>query len=57
MYYWIIRDPSGRVYVGATSHGRFYEAKSSELTSQIDRLNLYIDATQQALSMLKTEEK
>lgn len=56
MYYWIIRDTSGRVYVGATSHGRFYEAKLSELTHQIDELNSYIEATQKALSMLKTEE-
>ena len=54
MYYWIVRDLSGRVYVGATSHGRFYEAKSSELTYQIDKLNSYIEATQKALSMLGT---
>ncbi len=55
MYYWIIRDPSNRVYTGATSHGRFYEAKPDELTYQISKLNSYIEATQQALSMFKVE--
>jgi hypothetical protein len=35
-YKWIIRDPSGRRYIGATSHGAFYEAKLSEITDAID---------------------
>lgn len=56
MYYWIIRDPSNRVYIGATGHGRFYEAKPDELMRQINQLNSYIEATQQALSMFKAEE-
>ena len=55
MYYWIIRDPSSRVYVGATSHGMFYEAKPDRLAHQINELNSYIEATQQALSMFKAK--
>jgi hypothetical protein len=34
-YKWIIRDPSGRRYIGATNHGAFYEAKLSEITDAI----------------------
>lgn len=56
MYYWIICDPSNRVYIGATNHGSFYEAKPDELTYQISKLNSYIEATQQALSMLGIEK-
>lgn len=53
MYYWIIRDPSSRVYVGATNHGKFYAAKPDKLERQINELNSYIEVTQQALSMFK----
>ena len=56
MYYWIIRDSFNRVYVGTTSHGSFYKAEPAELTDKINTLNSYIQAMQQALSLLDIEK-
>lgn len=52
MYFWILRDPTGRIYLWASSHVMFYEAEIQELEEQISELQSYIDATQQALKML-----
>ncbi len=52
MYFWILRDLTGRIYLGTSCHGKFYEAKTQVLEEQIRELQSYIDATQQALKML-----
>lgn len=36
LYCWIIEDPSGRQYIGGTSHGGFCEVKLSNIQEDID---------------------
>jgi hypothetical protein len=36
LYRWIIEDPSGRRYIGGTSHGRFHEVKLPSVQEGID---------------------
>ena len=35
MYAWILRDPSGRKYIGTTSHGRFCEQSLADIAEDI----------------------
>lgn len=52
MYFWIVRHPSGQVYLGESCHGRLHESNTDALQIQIAELEKYIAATRQGLEML-----
>ena len=52
---WILRDLlSGEVFLGGTSHGRFFTSSNSidDLKEYINKLTEYVECAQRALEML-----
>ena len=47
LYAWILRDPSGRKYIGTTSHGRFYEQRLANIAEEIAMHEAMADTLQQ----------
>jgi hypothetical protein len=57
--YWILRDTDGEVFLGSTSHGRFFSKREQDaidtLKEDIEALSEFIQDTQRALEMLPND--
>ena len=59
LYYWILRDTDGKVFLGSTTHGRFLQHRKQDaidtLKKDIEYLNQFVQDTQRALEMLPND--
>lgn len=58
-YYWILRDADGEIFLGSTSHGRFFSRRKQDtidmLKEDIETLSEFIQDTKRALEMLPND--
>lgn len=50
LYAWILRDPSGRKYIGTTSHGKFCEQPLANIAEEIAMHEAMADTLQQVFT-------
>lgn len=59
LYYWILRDVDGEVFLGSASHGSFFSRRKERainmLKVDIETLNEFIQHMQRALEMLPND--
>jgi hypothetical protein len=52
LYAWILRDPSGRKYIGTTSHGGFCEQPLANIAEEIAVHEAMVDTLQQVFTSI-----
>ena len=59
LYYWILRDTDGEIFLGSTNHTRFCWHRKQDaidtLKEAIETLNEFIQDTKRALEMLPND--
>jgi hypothetical protein len=59
LYYWILRDTDGEIFLGSTNHTRFCWHRKQDaidmLKEDIETLNEFIQDTKRALEMLPND--
>ena len=59
LYYWILRDTDGEIFLGSTDHGGFRWHRKQDaidtLKEDIETLSKFIQDTQRALEMLPND--